>query len=189
MEPAHTMDASARRGGRRAKKHTGNRRPIRVWAENRPNSQLPQCGCAAIDVSADTIRVRPFDIGAVPNGTRQNAVPKPRGESFNLRLNQGRGICARPMWHVAIGPQHVFACRRARRIEKALLREQHEWPLGQFAFPSLTFSARDFIKRSAQVDCPRASTLGRSPRNWRTESIIELEHAGTVSIAAELLFV
>ena len=75
-----------------------------------------------------------------------------------------------------------FPSGRPRGVEQALLREQHERPLGDPAAPGLPLR-RDDLREASPPRCTVAGlrALGRPPRDRPVERPVELEHAGPVA--------
>lgn len=63
------------------------------------------------------------------------------------------------MWYMAIGPSRVLARGRSRRIEKRVLRDQHERARRGLTVPYGRFVLGDFIERAANVDGGRSRAL------------------------------
>src|SRR5215475_10836572 len=91
----------------------------------------------------------------------------------------------RPVRHVAIAPERVLSCGRARRVEQARLREQYERPFGYLASPRRAFRRGDLLHLAAQMYCARAQTLGRTPRHGAVERPIDLISAGAVAVTLQ----
>jgi hypothetical protein len=73
----------------------------------------------------------------------------------------------------------VLSRRRARRIEEALLRDQHERPLGVATVRDVVEGGGHLGEGAAQVDGPRAPALGSAPRNRTCERVVHLENPRT----------
>src|SRR3981081_362520 len=87
------------------------------------------------DGTTGVVRVAVLDILAVHHRARENALPEAGRESFELRFDTVGHVDGRAVRHMAVRPQRLLACGRARGIEEALLRHQNERPLRMLAAP------------------------------------------------------
>ncbi len=81
---------------------------------------------------------------------------------------------------MAVGPSGVLPVRRPQGIEQALLREQHERPLGNAAPPRLALRRDDLRERPAQMHRGGPRALRGAPRDRPVERPVELEYPGPV---------
>ena len=88
--------------------------------------------------------------------------------------------------HVAIGPRGVLPGRRARGVERRVLRQQHERTFGMPAFPRGTLGCGDLVERAADVHCRRPPARLGGPRNRRRERPVDFEHPHAVSVPLQL---
>ena len=128
----------------------------------RANSCARSCDPAA-DRAADVVRVVAFEIGRGHRCARQDEVAEAGREALELRLDARGHVDAGAARHVAVGPGGVLSGRRARRVEQALLRDDHVRPLRVLAAPDGRLAADDLLERSADVDGAGALALGRAP--------------------------
>src|SRR5450432_4186455 len=119
----------------------------------------------------------------------ENAIAKAGRETFDLSFDALRHVDRGLVRHMTIPPKRVLTARRARLIEKTLLRDEHEWSFGMFAIRDRAFGGRNFIHRSAHMHCSRAATFIRAPRNRGAECVIDFKNAGAAPKSCELLSV
>src|SRR4029078_7653371 len=101
-----------------------------------------------------------------------NTIAKTRRESRDLRFDLIRHIRAAVERNMTVRPEGVLAPRRARFIEKTLLRDQHEWTLGNFSSRNFAFSRRDFVNVAAEMDCSRLTACCGFPWDRFAQRII-----------------
>ncbi len=118
-------------------------------------------------------------------GHGEDAIAHPRREALDLAEDAIGHVDGGPVRHVAVGPQRVLAGRRARGIEEALLRDEHEGTIGVLAAPDGGLRGRDFGQRAAEVDGPRVCAFPRPPRDGAVEGGVDLEHSRTVAVALQ----
>ena len=122
-----------------------------------------------------------LELSAVDRMARQDLVAEAGRESLDLPLDPFGHVFHRSVRHVAISPRRVLTGRGARRIEKRLLRDEHERPLGVAAAPDFRLVQGDLLDRAADVDRRCSGTFCGAPRNRSIERPVDLEHTGTVS--------
>src|SRR3954447_19974068 len=88
---------------------------------------------------------------------------------------------------MAVTPGRMFSGRSARRVEQALLCQQHEWSLGTLAVADCAFRCSDLDECAAKMNCPGARTVGCGPWDRAVERPVDLKDPWTVSIAFELV--
>ena len=66
---------------------------------------------------------------------------------------------------MAIGPERVFAVRRARFVKKTWLRDQDKRTRWNFSARDVALCARNLIKRSTEMNGAGAATRFRFPWN------------------------
>ena len=79
----------------------------------------------------------------------------------------------------------MFALRRPRRIEQALLGDEHIRPLRVPALPGSAFTGRDLLEGSAEVHRARARTCLGAPGDGPVERPVELEEPRPVAVAGK----
>ena len=88
--------------------------------------------------------------------------------------------------HVAVRPQRVASGRRARVVEQARLRHEHERPLRNPTFPGDALGRRDLGERAAEVDGGRVRHRAVAPRHRTVEREVDLVGAHAVAVSLEL---
>src|SRR5260370_143795 len=121
--------------------------------------------------------------------SRQDAIAKAGGETFNLGFDALAHIESWATGDMAVGPHGVFPLRRAGGVKQALLREQHERLFGMLTAPDRGFARRDFWQRAAQVYSCGAPALRRSPGDGAVERQVEFEDAGAIAITLQFVLV
>ena len=122
--------------------------------------KLPQIHHATRDVATDVVLIPPLKIGRSGHVPGENQMAKPRCKSLHLCLNRLSHVHRRTVGDLTVGPAGLFARRSARRIKQALLGDQQKRPLGTAAVPRRTFGSGDFGQIPADMNRPRAGTLG-----------------------------
>ena len=117
----------------------------------------------------------------------QDAVAKSRSKSLDLSLDSIAHVDVGSVRHVTISPKRVRAPRRARRIEQARLRNEHERFLRVLSDPRRRFRRNDLVERTAEVERTRFRARGVAPRHRCTQRPIHFAHAGTVVIPLECI--
>src|SRR6266404_7742507 len=190
MVAAHSVNAAAGWSRRRTQVNAAQRRSIWSWTENRSRNQLRRVKGAAANIAAREVRIRLFRIDSAQFVARENAIAETGCEPFDLRFDPLRhvGLVRRRTdspWraierNMAISPKRVLSARRARFIKQALLRHQHERTLRNFAARDFALCTRNFINRSAKMNCAGAAAPLRFPRNRRRQRVIDFENSRRV---------
>src|SRR3954452_23666450 len=160
---------------------------IRIAARERPRQHLHEVVRAAGDVAADDVRIVRLVLDAVPRVPRQDSVAESGRESLVLRFDDAGHVVRRSIRNVAVRPTGVLAGRRARVIEKALLRDEDERLSTVASFPDVRFVRSDLLDPSPNVYRRRFRALFGTPRNRSIERPVDFEHAGTVAKPAQPL--
>ena len=108
-EPAHAVDAAARRGGGGAQVDALQRGAVRVPAHRRPEDHLAERGGARVDVPAHVARVVLLLVHRGAGRAAEDQVAKARGGALDLRLDPLGHVHVGPVGDVAVGPQCVAA--------------------------------------------------------------------------------
>src|ERR671910_471270 len=185
VEPAHAVDASARRRRRRAQVEPIGGGGVRIQAYGRPRVELTKVLEAAVDVPADVVRVACLYVGRAHGVPREDQVAEARSKALDLRLHPFRHVHGRPVRDMAVRPEGVLSGRGPRLVEEALLRDDHVRPLRRLAAPDGVLGLDDLSRRAADVHGSCARALLRRPRHGAVERPIELEHTGAVAVAAQ----
>ncbi len=82
---------------------------------------------------------------------------------------------------MAVGPQGVAAGGSPRRVEQALLGDEHERPVGMLAAPDRRLPRGDLRRRAPDVHRRRPGDVVVGPRHRRGQRVVHLEHAGSVA--------
>src|SRR5579875_2896558 len=90
---------------------------------------------------------------------------------------------------VTVGPHRLLARRRSRRVEEALLRDQHEGLFRYFPLPDLPLGAGNFRKCTAQVHRCGAQAFFSLPGNGAIEREIEFEDAAAIAKAPQVALI
>src|SRR5436305_7692288 len=175
------MYASAGRGRARADEEARIRRGVGIERRERAGDELHEVVRAAADVAADEVRVVRFVLRAVSGVARQDAVAEAGSESLDLRLDGLAHVLGRPVRHMAVRPAGVLAGGRARVVEHALLRDEHERLLRGHALPGRRLVRGDLLERPTHVYRRRSPALLGLPWNRTVEGVVDLEDAGTVA--------
>jgi len=110
------------------------------------------------------------------------AIAESGGESLDLGLDARRHVFGRSVGHVAVRPTGVLAGRRPRRIEQALLRQQHKGLLGDLAPTHGGLGVGELLQRSREVYRAGSRAVLRTPGNRGVERPIDLEDPGPVLV-------
>ncbi len=81
---------------------------------------------------------------------------------------------------MAVGPQYVFALRRAGWVKKRGLGRKNKRPLGRQAMRYRVLTGGDFFEGASKMDGDCATAGCRPPRYRLRKSIVDLEGAGRV---------
>ena len=76
---------------------------------------------------------------------------KPGREAFNLLFDALGHIEGGAMRDMAVGPGGVFAIRGARRVEEAVLHEQHVGSFGMLSLPDDSLGFANLFQRAAEM--------------------------------------
>jgi hypothetical protein len=106
-------------------------------------------------------------------------------ETLDLILDGPANVDGRSVRDVAVRPRCVLAGRRARVVEKALLREQHERPIGVPSMPRRALGFGDLGRRAAEVHGGGARDFRGAPGDRVVERVVELEDARAVAPTLE----
>src|ERR1700679_1526927 len=79
--------------------------------------------------------------------------------------------------NVTVSPRSMSTSRGAGRVKQRRLHKQHEGSVGV----KLSLGSDNLFQGSSQMDGCGAKTLLCGPRNGRTQSIVDLERAGSVT--------
>ena len=185
VEAAHPVHAAARRRRGRAEEDARQRRRVRRDSRDGTGEELRQGRRAAVDVAADVVRVVALHRRRAERRAREDPLAEAGREALDLRLDPLRHVDARAVRDVAVRPGRVPPGRRARRVEEALLGEQHERPLRDLPAPRRRLRRRDLLQRRSEVDGPGACAFLRPPGDRPVERPVELEHARPVAVALQ----
>ena len=141
---------------------------------------------AAGDVPAGIVLVAPLDLRGRHDAPREDALAEARRKALELGLHALGHVDGRAVRDVAIHPRGLLAARRARRIEQALLADEHERPRRYPAPRHRVLAGRDLVEGPAEVDGARAQALRRPPGDRSVERVVDLEDARSAAIAAQL---
>jgi hypothetical protein len=142
--------------------------------------KLQEAVRAAGDVAADEVRVVPLELGRVARARGEDAVMEAGREALDLRIDPVAHVERGAVRDMAVRPGSVLSGRRARVVEKALLREQDEGPLCVPSLPRCAFGFDDLRDRAGEVDGRRLRDLRCAPRDRSIERVVDLEDAGPV---------
>ena len=161
----HAMYAAARWCGGRTEVDTCRRCAVRGQAQAGPGKVLKEILYAAVDVAAHVVWV--IGLPWLPHGTS----PAPGFAPGN----QGQSAPPGPRWRLLYPqrsrlardsrPRPLVCPQAARRIEKALLGEQHVGSRWMLATPDSPFGGGDFVKRAAHMHSGRMMACVRRPRD------------------------
>ena len=115
----------------------------------------------------------------VHHGSCEDAVAKAWSEALDLPFDPRQHVDRRGRRHVTIGPRHMSAGWRTRRVDNCRLRQQHKWPVRYASVPRVAFRYGDFLQRCTKMNGSRSTTRLRSPWNGSIECPIHLERSQT----------
>ena len=138
------------------------------------------------DVASDVVGVARLQRGRTVDAFGENAVAKPGGEAFDLRFDPVGHVDGRAVRDVAVRPPGVLAVGCARRVEQALLGQQHERAIGMIPGGHGTLARSDLGHRATEVDGAGPQTFLRGPWDWTVQGVVDLECCWSVSVAGEL---
>jgi len=90
---------------------------------------------------------------------------KPGAKPFDLAFDRFGHVDVRAVGHVAVRPGGVLAFGRARRVEEALLRQEHEGAIGVVAALHGALARGDLGRGPAYVHGRGAQHVGVGPRD------------------------
>src|SRR6266536_5050797 len=126
VHAAHTVHAAPGWGGRRAEKELRDGRRVGVEPWRWPAEELAQVHAAAVDVSADAVRLQALESAGRDRTPRPDELPEAWREAFDLVLHLSREVAVGAVGHVAVGPGDVAAGGGAAGVEQGRLHQQHE---------------------------------------------------------------
>ena len=180
------------RGRLRPAASTTSRERRREAASSTARSAAPaapptgaKCRRAAVDVPADVVGVVCLQGGGPHRRAADDPLPEARCEPLHLGLDQLGRIPLPAVRDVTVGPCRVLSLRSPRRVEQALLRQQHERPRRDPAAPRRRLRGDDLLERRSQMHGPRARAFLGAPWDRPVERPVDLEDPRAVAEAAQ----
>jgi len=118
---------------------------------------------------------------------RQDTFAKPGRESLDLVLDRARQVAITTIRRMTVGPKGMLTFGRARLIEKAGLRDEHERPLRISSPDHCPFARCYLLERSPEVERSGPPTFGALPWCRLRERIIDFENCGCMTKALKTL--
>lgn len=137
------------------------------------------------DVASDVVGVTRLQRSRTVDAFGENAVAKPGCEALDLRFDPVGHVDGRAVRDVAVRPPGVLAVGCARRVEQALLGQQHERAIRMVPSGYGTLARSDLGHRATEVDGGGSQAFLRIPWDWTIQGVVDLEGRWSVSVAGE----